>query len=402
MSDVFSDPFGSQSDTEYAQGRLPDRTYASRGFQINREASRDYGQPARFVYKVIDTTEETSLVREGEEWHVCESEAGRYHFKLLVAREAGAVKDLWVQRVPAEGTGDRVKPLLHLKRDAARRLIDLFKTLEHIPVTGDAPTVRVDDSLITDLFANPDSLQAVYREDPERFQRLIRDDAAARDVIAVAHRREQVATFRNFLEDDDFFDSHVSPGRGPESVWQSFFEVNPWMLGANLSGQLMTAWDSGRLEQVVVGSSVVGHGKRADALLRTSGRLRSLVFAEIKTHRTKLLGGDYRPGCWAPSTELAGGVAQAQGTVHRAVEAIGHRIREVAADGSEVPSSATLLVMPRNYLVVGTLSELFGESGGLHDDKARSFELYRRHLASPEIITFDELLARAEWLVDSA
>jgi hypothetical protein len=35
---------------------------------------------------------------------------------------------------------------------------------------------------------------------------------------------------------------------------------------------------------------VLGPGKRTDALLRTSGSIRSLVFAEIKHHLTDLLG----------------------------------------------------------------------------------------------------------------
>jgi hypothetical protein len=31
-------------------------------------------------------------------------------------------------------------------------------------------------------------------------------------------------------------------------------------------------------------------------------------------------------------------------------------------------------------------------------DKIRSFEQYRRNLTAPEVITYDELYARAEWL----
>ncbi|MGZ3388906.1 MAG: hypothetical protein ACXVCF_04880 [Isosphaeraceae bacterium] len=35
-------------------------------------------------------------------------------------------------------------------------------------------------------------------------------------------------------------------------------------------------------------------------------------------------------------------------------------------------------------------------------DKLRSFELFRRNLQEPEVMTFDELIARAEWHVQSA
>jgi hypothetical protein len=34
--------------------------------------------------------------------------------------------------------------------------------------------------------------------------------------------------------------------------------------------------------------------------------------------------------------------------------------------------------------------------------KFRSFELFRRNLHEPEIVTYDELLARAEWHVEIA
>ena len=37
---------------------------------------------------------------------------------------------------------------------------------------------------------------------------------------------------------------------------------------------------------------------------------------------------------------------------------------------------------------------------GVHRPKYESFELYRRNLYEPEVITFDELLARAEWHVE--
>ena len=40
-----------------------------------------------------------------------------------------------------------------------------------------------------------------------------------------------------------------------------------------------------------------------------------------------------------------------------------------------------------------------GQPGGEHDAKVRSFELYRGTLAYPEIVTYDELLARAEYIV---
>ena len=323
-----------------------------------------------------------------------------FQIKLLVAREPGNVKE----RVPSGGGAGGVTNLLNLTQPDVGRLIDLLKTLDHIPVEGDQG-VRVDDGLIRDLFSDPAAVAAVYRRDPAQFRELITTDESARDVVALAARRSVLARFRQMLDDGPFFERLVTTaGAGSaERVWQRFFEEHPWLLGLSLSSQLLTAWTDSRLEQVVAGSSVKGVGKRADALMRTSGRIRSMVFAEVKTHRTQLLATTcYRSGCWAPSIELAGGVAQVQGTVHRAVAEIGERILSVGDDGSEIPGDFTYLIRPRSVLIVGRLAELQGTAGGDHVDKIRSFELYRRNVWEPEVITFDELLARAEWVVEAA
>lgn len=393
---------GDDVEAVYARGRLPGRTYASKTFPVAGELSRDYGQPARFICKVFDNGEESELILEGNEWLVRETAAGRYQIKLLVAREAGQIKTLWIQRVPGPGREGRVSTQMCLDRENAAALAELLRNLDHIPVEG-ATSVRVDDALVRDLFANPGSLVSVYREDPERFRQLITDDVSARDLIAVSHRRQQVEKFRRLLSDEDFFDEEAAKHPREEDVWQDFFQVNPWILGVSLTGQLLTSWSTDKLEQVVAGSSITGPGKRTDALLRTTGRIRSMVFAEFKTHRTKLLTEpSYRSGCWAPSKHLAGGIVQVQGTVNLAVENISQRIAELASDGTELPGEFTYLIKPRSFLVIGMLDDFIGERGGHDMERFRSFELYRRNLVEPEVVTFDELLAKAEYLVEAA
>ena len=87
------DEFESEDDeTVFAQGRLPNRTYVSKSFAINRPNSSDFGAPARFFCKVFDPESESMLEREADEWVLRETPAGRYQIKLLVAREPGNVK----------------------------------------------------------------------------------------------------------------------------------------------------------------------------------------------------------------------------------------------------------------------------------------------------------------------
>lgn len=390
------------TETTYAQGRLANRLYASRSFPLKRTNSADDGTPARFVSKVFDPGLETEAVFEGDEWTIRTTPAGRYQVKLLVAREAGNVKQLWIQRVPADGATGAVKVLLNLQQPELGRLIELIRVLDSIPVEGEQ-SVRVDDSLLHDLFADPGSLERIYRSDESRFRGVIASDETAHDVIALAARRLQVERFRRLMTDPEYFDAEALARSSGERVWQEFFERNPWIFGLGLGSQFLTSWNEAKLEQVLVGSSVTSPGKRVDAAMRTAGRIRSLVLAEIKTHRTPLLATrEYRSGCWAPSDEVAGGVAQIQGTVHRAVEHIGRRLATTDPDGSEVPGDFTYLVRPRSFLVVGDLQQLTGAGGGDHPDRVLSFELFRRQTLEPEVVTFDELLARADWTIDVA
>jgi hypothetical protein len=56
-------------------------------------------------------------------------------------------------------------------------------------------------------------------------------------------------------------------------------------------------------------------------------------------------------------------------------------------------------VRARSFLVAGSLRE-FETANGLNETKVRSFGLYRRSTDAPEILTFDELLTRARFIVE--
>ena len=393
-----ANPFAPANEVTWARGRLANRTYISKSFSLDLRASSDFGQPARYVVKVFDEGRSTLSANTDnyvwEEWVVEETPGGRKQIKLQVAREAGNVRELIIQKVPTAANATKLEPALHLGRDGAARLIELIRALDYIPVDG-ATSVRLDDQTIRDVFADPDAMLSVYERDPERFRRLIESDVSAEDVVAVAHRRRVVEEFAGLLDDEEYFSSQAGVQGGPEAVWQKFLERNPWILGVTLAGQLLTGWDAERLEQVVRGHSVQGGGKRTDALLRTNGRIRAMVFAEIKTHRTALLGAKYREECWPPSVELSGGVVQIQQTVHLATREIGGRLEEQDEAGAE-SGEFTYLVRPRSFLIAGHLAQFRSPEGGVFRSKYESFELYRRNLYEPEIITFDELLARAE------
>jgi hypothetical protein len=235
----------------------------------------------------------------------------------------------------------------------------------------------------------------------ELFLRLAeQEEDITRDLITVGRRRKQLQRFEHLLHDPDYFASERERLHcRPEDVWQDFFEANTWIFGYGLSYQFLSNLDDRKLEQVVRGRDLMAAGKRADAIMKTRGIISSLCFLEIKRHDTPLLGSDqYRADVWPPSAELTGGVSQVQTGVHAAIETLGHKLIPRGDTGD--PTGEILFnIEPRSCLVVGSLGQ-FQTDRGINVPKYRSFELYRRHTWRPEIITFDELLERARFIVE--
>jgi hypothetical protein len=216
----------------------------------------------------------------------------------------------------------------------------------------------------------------------------------------VGYRKKQLDTFYRLLDEPAYFATWADKLKlSPEAMWQKFFEKNTWMFGYGLGYLFLSALDDKKLEQVVQGHSLSNYGKRADGVMKTRGAISNLCFIEIKTHETALLANKpYRKGCWAPSGDLSGAVAQVQGTVHAAVESIGARFTGSDGDGNPTGEEA-FNFQPKSYLVVGNLQQFVGVHG-VNTEQVKSFELYRRSTASPEIITFDELYERARYIVN--
>jgi hypothetical protein len=208
------------------------------------------------------------------------------------------------------------------------------------------------------------------------------------------------------VTDSAFFnESKIQLGQNKrdEDVWQQFFERNSWIFGYGLNYFFNTPLEGKKLEQVVRGSYVDGAGKRVDALLKTQGIVSSLSFGEIKTHKTNLIESvkaPYRKECWKVSEELTGGIAQIQKTVQISLQNIQTKT-QIKGDSGDLTGEQLFLYHPKAFLVIGSLSQFMGECG-INEEKYSSFELFRKYIQSPEIITFDELYERAKYIVISA
>jgi Domain of unknown function (DUF4263) len=334
-------------------------------------------------------------------------------------RTTGAVtRDAFGLNVYAFQTSPTIQPLFThtLNIEEARRLHGFLGSIslvteENREVSGRFIEVDVNVSanvlqtLIDhpNLADDPEFVCKVLEMNPEVCRAVLETRIVALNISSFAYRRDQLEIMRRLLHDQDYFsDIQRSIGViGKEAVWQNFFEKNQWIFGYALNYVMGEGVRPERLEQVVAGYSIATAGKRVDALLQTRGLLRSLCYVEIKTHDTALLhSSPYRSDVWQPSHELAGAVAQSQKTVQLAVEHLGTSLN-LSADAGHQGERKFFNYSPRSVVVCGNL-HAFIEDGDMNIPKFSSFELYRRSLHSPEIVTFDELLDRASAIVESA
>ena len=213
-------------------------------------------------------------------------------------------------------------------------------------------------------------------------QRLSDSPELESDIYALASKRGALAKFEQLLASET-----------SEPVWQAFFERNPWIFGHGLNYVFLDPVGR-KLEATTTGATFDRPGKRVDALMRTRAEISQFVLIELKRADTPLLRQDeYRPGCYGVSNEVSNAVTQVQKTVYEFAQG---RFHERLADPFGGPDQASVYsITPRSYLVVGNLGTLDNE------DRATCFELYRRNIHSPEIITFDELFARARCIVEN-
>ncbi|MGJ5096622.1 Shedu immune nuclease family protein [Bradyrhizobium oligotrophicum] len=371
-------------------GRRTDKAIYSKRF-------RDVlsGQTLRIVSRVLDGKEGLQFATVGQEIVLRITNGGRFQIKATVVEDDRHIKTLTLQRYsqkrPLEQSFSFVGPEIDT-------LLEFVAGIRTVPLTSEGK-VHISDDALKEIVLNRAQAQDLFAKHETLFLEIAQSEELKRDIVAIGYRRNQLGRFEALLSDGKYFAEEQSRlGTTPEGVWQKFFEANTWIFGYGLSFQFVSSLDMRKLELVVRGADVTGPGKRVDALMKTRGLINSLCFVEIKRHDKALLSEhQHRPGVWGPSQYLSNAVSQVQATVQDAIENIGRKLHPSDEFGD--PTGEVLFnIQPRSCLIVGHLSELRAEHG-VNENKFRSFELYRRNIIRPEILTFDELLERARFIV---
>ncbi|MDO8262685.1 MAG: DUF4263 domain-containing protein [Gallionella sp.] len=372
---------------------LPGKTYISPSLQ----AFGDKDRRVRIASKVLPSEEGYEYVKERDEVVLRKKPDAATYITAKFLEDTRQTFVLTVQKFMSE-TGQPYGSGFSFVGDEIGRFCEFLANIQSVDFKSKAK-VNISDEELRKIALTTHQAKIFVTENQQLFAEVLRSEVTTEDLIAVGYRKKQLDVYESLLNDPSYFDSLKEKKKcSNEGLWQKYFEKNPWVFGYGLGYIFLSGLNDRKLEQVVQGHSIDSHGKRVDALMKTKGIISNLCFVEIKTHASELLDSKpYRSACWAPSKELAGAIAQVQGTVASAVENLSSKINPSDKEGN--PTGEEIFnYQPKSYLVIGSMKEFVSENG-VNKDKLRSFELLRKNTSNPEIITFDELYERAKFIV---
>lgn len=374
----------------------PGKTYISPALP----AFGDKTRRVRIASKVLASKDGYEYVKERDEVVVRQKPDAATYIRAKFLEDTKGVFVLTIQKFSAD-TGMPYGAGFSFVGEEIGRFCEFLANIHAVSLENGS-SVNISDAELRKIALTSRQAKELVVDNEELIAEVLRHSVTKRDLVALGYRKRQLEVFGKLLESESYFNDLKKRKKcKDEALWQQFFEANQWIFGYGLSYIYSSGLDDKNLEQVVRGYQIDQPGKRVDALLKTRALASTLCFVEIKTHRTPLLASsDYRRGCWAPSEHLSGAVAQVQGTVSYAGETIFGRL--CLADKKGFPTAEEAFnFSPRSFVVVGTLGQFSGEHG-VNEGQLRSFELYRRNLHQPEVITFDELYERARHIVGTS
>lgn len=379
---------------EYYKNKKPGKTYVSRSITSAERPGEPGVQPERtrrirIASKVIDGAESHEFVQVLGESRIRVTAGGRSEIVAKFYEDNRGIFSLQMQRFRGRD-GAPLREHFSFHGHEVLQLIEFIVNMKrlHLPDNGG---LNVPDDQLRKLLLSPDQARNLISENHSLIMEALKSEVTTSDLVAIGYRKKQLERYRVLLKHPET----------PEADWQAFFEENVWIFGYGLTYLFLSNLDERKLEQAVSGSDLWQRGKRADGVLKSRGAIEALCFVEIKKHSTRLVRSpQYRPSCWAPSNELAGAVVQCQVTVEQAIRKVVEKL-EPQDESGDPTGEQIFTYQPRSFLVVGSLDE-FTVDDRVQKDRYRSFELFRRNVTKPEIVTFDELYERAKFIVDVA
>lgn len=379
-------------DAKYFELRKGGKTYLSKVFvqgAINPER-------VRLAHAVYEGTERAVL---GEvEGALCLRLTGKQRktqVTALISQDDAGVRRLTLQTFQNRASGwyqGYEKEAFTFRADEFDRLLEFLNRLEFIDLSNEERfqiediSVQAGPKIITDATdrALISKLKRMPHGEREQFFRSIHGDLTQEEINLLLGRRQALETFEARIKGDDW----------AETDWQDFFEKQSWVFGYGLDYRIMRPFDR---EMVVGGGGTDNRNKpTVDFLMNFSDYT---VLVEIKRPDTPIFQCQKagRAGTWRFSADFIDAISQ---VLEQKAEWLA-----AAQSGEHFDKSGSRRLETRTrdakvILVIGSRAE-FDRSENIRDANVKrdTFELFRRDTRAMEILTFDELLDRAKFII---
>jgi len=188
---------------------------------------------------------------------------------------------------------------------------------------------------------------------------------------------------------EEFNENLLDTSKLDEPQWQTFFKNNSWIFGYGLDYKFLSI-----LQKEASVSSVDLDGKnqvKSDFLLADNN---FTVIVELKRPDTPLFEKDKnRSESWKLSKDLTYAISQI--LTQKAEWELNSINKHFDENGNPIKQTT---IDPKTILIIGHTEQFNGNN---KEDliKRKTFELYRRNSRNIEMITYDELLDRAKFIV---
>jgi hypothetical protein len=382
-----------ESEYEFFKLRQAAKTYISKVFSFN---SRN-PERVRQVRMVLEGSDRLHL---GEiEGALCLRLTGNFRktqVSALVTQDENQIKRLTLQTFKLR-SGDWIESVekdeFTFRGDEFERLLTFLRQIEFVDMSND------QNFQIEDISSQAGPKAIIDASDRNLVERIKSLGGAHRDAVLRELQQsltnDDVNTLLGRRQGLEEFETQIC-GNWSESQWQDFFEREQWVFGYGLDYRIMRQFSR---EAVVGRGGIDNQNKPVTDFLMTYTEYTVLV--EIKRPGTAIFkharGG--RAGTWEFTTDFTGAVSQ---ILEQKAE------WSSFAETGEHYDKATgrrLTARTRNarcILVIGSRAEFEGAVNEREANLKRdTFELFRRECRSIDIITFDELLERAQFIARS-
>ncbi|MCF8468597.1 MAG: DUF4263 domain-containing protein [Sneathiella sp.] len=386
-----------ESEYEYFKLRKQAKTYISKVFAFSARNT----ERVRHVKMVLEGNDQVHLGEiEGAMCLRLRGDVRKTQVSALVTQDDKKVKHITLQTFKSHKSraGDWIESVekdeFTFRDDEFNRLLGFLSQIKFIDLSNEE-NFQIED---ISTKAGPKAIiDASDRGIIERFKSMtegqrngllheLRPSLTDEEINVLLGRRQGLEAFEEHMRLKDW----------SEAQWQDFFEREQWVFGYGLDYRVMRQF--GR-EMTVGGGGADNQNKPVIDFLM--GFTDYTVLVEIKRPDTPIFresrGG--RAGTWVFSTEFMSAVSQ---IIEQKAKWL-----SFAQTGEHYDKSGTELLTARtrnakSILVIGSRDEFSRFKSPRDANVMRdTFELFRRETRSIDIVTFDELLERAQFITRS-